>query len=65
MNEKKAIELLKKYENGTISADEKALLETWYLQQAKNSTDQISPEQLDESVEYLKAQLPLKLGKRR
>jgi transmembrane sensor len=65
MNEEKATELLKKYENGTISADEKALLETWYLQQAKNSKDQLSPEQLDESVGYLKAQLPVKLGKER
>jgi len=65
MNEEKAIELLKKYENGTMSADEKALLETWYLQQAKNSTDQLSPEQLDESVKFLKGQLPLKLGKGR
>jgi len=65
MNEEKAIELLKKYENGTISADERALLETWYLQQAKNSTDNLSPEQLADSVEYLKARLPLKLGKKR
>lgn len=65
MNEEKAIELLKKYETGTISADEKALLETWYLQQAKNSTDQLSSEQLDESIEFLKGQLPLKLGTER
>jgi transmembrane sensor len=65
MSEEKAIELLNKYENGTISADEKALLETWYLRQAKNSTDQLSPEQLDGSIEFLKGQLPLKLGKER
>jgi len=65
MNEEKAIKLLEKYKNGTIDAEEKALLETWYLQQAKNSTHQLSPEQLDESVTYLKAQLPLKTGKER
>lgn len=65
MNEEKATDLLKKYENGIISADEKALLETWYLLKAKNSTDKLSAEQLDKSVEYLKAQLPLKLAKER
>ena len=63
MNEEKALELLEKYQKGTIGTDEKALLETWYLQQAKNSTDHLSPEQLDESLAYLKAQLPLKFGK--
>lgn len=65
MNEQKAIELLKKYDTGTISSDEKALLETWYLQQTENSSDQLSPEQLNKSVEHLKAQLPVKLGKER
>lgn len=59
MNEEKAKELLKKYEDGTISAYERALLETWYVQFAKNSADELSPEQLNESVEFLKRQLPL------
>ncbi|WP_084240009.1 FecR family protein [Pedobacter africanus] len=59
MNTEKAIELLKKYENGTISAEDKALLETWYIQKAAQSKFQLSIQALEESVEHLKTRLPL------
>ncbi|MES2456481.1 MAG: FecR domain-containing protein [Bacteroidota bacterium] len=64
MNTKRAVALLKKYEAGTISAEEKALLETWYIQQAAQSNHQLSGKALDDSFYYLKAQLPVQPAKR-
>ncbi len=65
MNEQKAIVLLKKYEDGTISPEEKIRLETWYLQEAADSSNQLSNKELDESFNYLKKQLPVKSVKQR
>lgn len=60
MNTEKAIELISKYEAGTISTEEKALLESWYIKQAKESKYQLSEEAIEDSFKYLKAQLPVK-----
>jgi len=60
MNKEKVIELLKKYGQGTLDNEEKALLETWYLRQAANSKQRLSPEMLEKSFESIKSRLPVK-----
>ncbi len=63
MNEEKAIALLKKYELGTISPEEKARLETWYLSYGAARKNQLSNEELEESFDHLKTQLPVTFEK--
>jgi transmembrane sensor len=59
MNEQKAKALLQRYEKGELSPEEKLKLDTWYLEQAKNSAFNLSEGELEDSVSYLSANLPL------
>ncbi|MDB5156427.1 MAG: hypothetical protein JWR50_1134 [Mucilaginibacter sp.] len=59
MNKQRVLELLKEYQDGKISAENRILLENWYHQQALNSKDELSAKDLKKSIEYLKGRLPL------
>jgi transmembrane sensor len=63
MNAEKLIGLIRKYEDGTISSQEKKMLESWYIQQAKESKHQLSEADIEASFKHLKAQLPVKTSK--
>ncbi|URM36746.1 FecR family protein [Flavobacterium anhuiense] len=59
MNETEFLELLKKYQNGTLSHEDKDKLDAWYLHKASNSKRQLSEYELADSYEHLKSRLPL------
>ncbi|GAA3749075.1 hypothetical protein GCM10022422_37130 [Flavobacterium ginsengisoli] len=59
MNETEFLELLKRYQNGTLSNEDKDKLDAWYLHKATNSNKQLSEYELEDSYEYLKSRLPL------
>ena len=59
MNETEFLELLKKYQNGTLSHEDKDRLDAWYLHKASNSKRQLSEYELADSYEHLKSRLPL------
>ncbi|MBJ2125137.1 FecR family protein [Flavobacterium sp. IB48] len=59
MNETEFLELLKRYQNGTLSDEDKDKLDAWYLHKATNSNKQLSEYELEDSYEYLKSRLPL------
>ncbi|MEL1239523.1 FecR family protein [Flavobacterium flavipallidum] len=59
MNESEILTLLQKYQNGTLSNEEKDKLDAWYLYKVSNSKLQLSEQQLNDSYEYLKSQLSL------
>lgn len=65
MNTEKIAALLEKYRDGTMTDQERALLETWYLRQAGQSSYEMSPEQLDSSMAFLKKNLPLAPARQR
>ncbi len=44
MDEQQVVTLLKKYKEGTLSPDEKARLETWYIDQASKSQSELTRE---------------------
>ena len=58
MNENEILALLKKYQEGTLSAEDKDKLDAWYLHKASNSNLQLNEYELEDSYEYLKAKLP-------
>lgn len=60
MNENEIIALLKKYQEGTLSNEDKDKVDAWYLHKASNSNLQLNEYELEDSYEYLKAKLPLK-----
>ncbi|WP_440133938.1 FecR family protein [Chitinophaga sancti] len=53
------IELLEKYQAGTISEEEKAILESWYNQEAAAKTAAIDDSEVQESLQRIKNRLPL------
>lgn len=59
MNETEFLELLKKYQNGTLSHEDKDKIDAWYLHKASNSKRQLSEYELADSYEHLKSRLPL------
>ncbi|MVN20482.1 FecR family protein [Mucilaginibacter arboris] len=60
MIEKEAQELLKKYRLGTLTDQERALLESWYIQYARsNSNIDISQEELQEDLDNIYNALPI------
>lgn len=63
MEEKQITELLEKYKNGLLDDREKAILESWYLQQADNSPHEISDDDLNHNLEHIATGLPLKYQK--
>ncbi|MHC0447593.1 FecR family protein [Flavobacterium sp. 3-218] len=58
MNKTELLELLKKYQNGTLSNEEKDKLDAWYLYKASDKR-QLNEYELEDSYEYLKSKLPL------
>lgn len=60
MNENEILALLKKYQEGTLSIEDKDKVDAWYLHKASNSNLQLSEYELEDSYEHLKAKLPLK-----
>ncbi|KIO78291.1 hypothetical protein TH53_04565 [Pedobacter lusitanus] len=60
MDKQEIIELLKKYKAGTLSAEHKAKLETWYINQGSKNNTEPDEETIEESIQYLRSQLPLK-----
>ena len=52
MNETEFLELLKKYQNGTLSHEDKDRLDAWYLHKASNSKRQLSEYELADSYEH-------------
>ncbi|MCA1919518.1 MAG: FecR domain-containing protein [Flavobacterium piscis] len=60
MNENEILALLKKYQEGTLSNEDKDKVDAWYLHKAYNSNLQLNEYELEDSYEYLKAKLPLK-----
>ena len=63
MDEQQVVTLLKKYKEGTLSPDEKARLETWYINQASKSQSELTQEEADETLQNIRAKLPLKTAK--
>ena len=59
MNKTQISELLKKYQDGTLSAEDRDKLDAWYLHKASNSNLQLNEYELEDSYQYLKSELPL------
>lgn len=59
MNKKEIIALLKQYQEGTLSNEDKDKLDTWYLYKASNSDFQLTENELEASHNYIKSKLPL------
>ncbi|UTN03956.1 FecR domain-containing protein [Flavobacterium bizetiae] len=60
MNENEILALLKKYQEGTLSNEDKDKVDAWYLHKASNSNLQLNEYELEDSYQYLKEKLPLK-----
>lgn len=59
MNDQEVAELITKYNEGTLSAEEKAMLDTWYLKYAAESKAELSAETEGTLMSRLRAELPL------
>lgn len=59
MNQKEILALLNKYQENTLSHQDKDKLDAWYLKQAADSKLQLTEYELEDSYENLKARLPL------
>ncbi len=59
MNQTQISELLKKYQEGTLSDEDRDKLDAWYLQKASNSKLQLNEYELEDSYQYLKSTLPI------
>lgn len=60
MNENEILALLKKYQEDTLSNEDKDKVDAWYLHKASNSNLQLNEYELEDSYQYLKEKLPLK-----
>ncbi|MBF4484387.1 FecR family protein [Flavobacterium sp. CSZ] len=60
MNENEILALLKKYQEGTLSNEDKDKVDAWYLHKASNNNLQLNEYELEDSYQHLKANLPLK-----
>lgn len=59
MNETQILALLKKYQEGTLSKEDKDKLDAWYLYKASNTNLQLNEYELQDSYDVLKSKLPL------
>jgi len=59
MDEKTVISLIKQYNEGTISPEDKVLLDTWYLKYASESRIELSKEVETAMIERLRTELPV------
>ena len=64
MDEKEVKSLIEKYQNGTISPGEKAILESWYNQHATKRSLNLSEEVLERNLKKVSNRLPLKYPNR-
>ena len=53
MDESRAEDLLKKYREGTLTAEEMALLESWYLNMAKPGKDVLNTDNLEHNLDMV------------
>jgi len=60
MDQQQVSVLLKKYKAGTLSPDEKARLESWYISEAGKQKVQLSEAELEDVSKLIRARLPLK-----
>src|ERR1700748_1643205 len=58
MDEKEVIVLLKKYKEGTLSKEEKAKLETWYISRTSKGNAELTREEADETLQSIREKLP-------
>lgn len=59
MNKTQISELLKQYQEGTLSDEDRDKLDAWYLQKALDSKLQLNEYELEDSYQYLKSTLPV------
>ncbi|WP_316837367.1 FecR family protein [Pedobacter nutrimenti] len=59
MKNKEAKSLLEKYKSGTLSEEEQALLDSWYLQEAKSKSGPTNPEDMQNQLESIWTNLPV------
>jgi len=59
MNESQFLVLLKKHQNGTLSDEDRDILDAWYLNKVSKSEIHLNEYEMEESYEYLKSKLPL------
>jgi transmembrane sensor len=59
MNEEKAIALIRKYQQGTLSQADQQRLNEWYLLQAAEGRAELSPEEMEDTVQQIRSRLPL------
>ncbi|CAM3738638.1 FecR family protein [Flavobacterium chungbukense] len=59
MNKTQISELLKQYQEGTLSDEDKDKVDAWYLQKALDSKLQLNEYELEDSYQYLKSTLPV------
>ncbi|PXY39146.1 iron dicitrate transport regulator FecR [Flavobacterium cheongpyeongense] len=59
MKETEILALLQKYQEGTLSDEDKDKLDAWYLYAASNSNRDLNEYELEDSYGYLKSKLPL------
>lgn len=60
MDDNQITELLRKYNNGTLPAEGKATLESWYISQSANNNHEISEDDLHRNLALIAQRLPLK-----
>lgn len=59
MNKTEILALLKKYQNGSLSNEDKDKLDAWYLHKASKSNLELNEYELEDSYKLLKLKLPL------
>lgn len=59
MNEQQVAELIRKYNEGTLTPNEKTALDIWYLKFASVSTAELSEDKENQMVAMLRSSLPL------
>ena len=60
MDDKEIIALLEKYQSGTLTDEEKAILESWYNQKALERGHEITDQDIDRNLRLIAEGLPLK-----
>ncbi|NQX37770.1 FecR protein [Pedobacter steynii] len=55
--------LIREYNEGTLSPEQKAKLESWYINQAANSKTELDEDSENEIIQLLRSTLPLKYAK--
>lgn len=64
MDEKEIKSLIEKYNTGSLSIQEKAIVESWYNQYAADRTSNLTDETLQLNLEIVSSRLPLKYAER-